>query len=194
MINLVHLFNLAASLLSSPSVTPEATLGLRLLSDGLKYSSMRYTREPTSTFEREGGLPKAREWTATLALAQGLFYIVTGVWPLLHMQSFERISGPKVDHWLVKTVGLLLTVIGSVLMIDGLRQRTELGSALLGVGSAGALTAIDVIYVAKKRIWPVYLLDAVVETGLIALWIWRKLLQRGPMNPISRRRQEYLTL
>jgi hypothetical protein len=39
----------------------------------------------------------------------------------------------------------------------------------LALASAGGLTAIDVTYVAKRRIAPVYLLDAVAELALIAL-------------------------
>ena len=34
--------------------------------------------------------------------AQGALYVVTGVWPLLHMASFEAVTGPKTDDWLVR--------------------------------------------------------------------------------------------
>jgi len=46
---------------------------------------------------------------------------------------------------------------------------------LLAAGSAGSLAAIDIVYVAKRRIWPIFLLDAVVEMGLVAGWlhVWR---------------------
>jgi hypothetical protein len=44
-----------------------------------------------------------------LARAHGAFNVVSGLWPLLHLPSFELVSGPKVDRWLVRTVaGLLL--------------------------------------------------------------------------------------
>jgi hypothetical protein len=42
---------------------------------------------------------------------------------------------------------------------------------LLAVGSAVALAGIDIVYVAKRRIPPVYLLDALTEVILIALWL-----------------------
>src|SRR5438874_8318552 len=47
----------------------------------------------------------------TSALAQGAYYVVSGVWPLLNMDSFEMVTGPKMDRWLVRTVGLLISVI-----------------------------------------------------------------------------------
>ena len=41
---------------------------------------------------------------------------------------------------------------------------------LLAAGSAAALGAVDVIYVAKRVIPPIYLADAVPEAILVALW------------------------
>src|SRR5215213_7149555 len=40
-----------------------------------------------------------------LARLQAIFYIVSGVWPFVSIRSFEAVTGPKVDRWLVKTVG-----------------------------------------------------------------------------------------
>jgi hypothetical protein len=42
---------------------------------------------------------------------------------------------------------------------------------LVAAGGAAALAAIDTVYVAKRRISPVYLLDAVAEIGLVAGWV-----------------------
>ncbi len=77
------------------------------------------------------------------------------------------------DIWLVKTVGVLIVVVGAVLGLAGKRGEPVPEVPLLAVGSAAGLTIIDIIYVARKRIRPVYLLDAVAEVGLIALWgLW----------------------
>jgi len=48
-----------------------------------------------------------------LPVAQGVYFLLTGIWPLLSMRTFEAVTGPKVDRWLVKTVGVLVAVIGS---------------------------------------------------------------------------------
>ncbi len=106
-----------------------------------------------------------------LAVAQGAFYVATGVWPLLHMRSFEAVTGEKTDDWLVETVGALLTVSGAVMLMAGLRKRVTPEIALLATGSAGALAAIDVIYTSRQVIRPVYLADAAVEVGLIGAWV-----------------------
>ena len=43
---------------------------------------------------------------------------------------------------------------------------------LLAIGCAAALTAIDVVYVAKRVIARIYWADAVAEVILIAGWLW----------------------
>ncbi len=105
-----------------------------------------------------------------LAWAQGGFYVATGLWPIVHIRSFEAVTGPKTDRWLVKTVAGLITVVGVTLLDAARRGEVSRDAVLVATGSAAALTAIDLVYVPKKRISPIYLLDAVAELGLIALW------------------------
>jgi hypothetical protein len=111
-----------------------------------------------------------------LALLQGVFYLATGVWPLLDIVSFQIVTGPKTDLWLVRTVGVLVAVIGIVLLSAARRRRFTEETILLAAGSAVGLAAIDLVYALSGRISAVYLADAVVELGLAALWIfaWRR--------------------
>ena len=105
------------------------------------------------------------------ARVEGWFYLVSGVWPILHIRSFEAVTGPKVDRWLVKTVGLLLTLVGGVQLSAARRGRVPKELAMLGSGVPLALLLIDVTYAAKRRISKVYLLDAMSQLGLIGLWV-----------------------
>jgi hypothetical protein len=105
-----------------------------------------------------------------LARAHGVANLVGGLWPLLHISSFEMIFGPKTDRWLVKTVAGLL-------IVNGITQLTTLSTASnvrqarrLGVGTAAVLTAIDLVYVPARRISKMYLVDAAIEGGWIAAW------------------------
>ncbi|MEX0750325.1 MAG: hypothetical protein WD359_05900 [Dehalococcoidia bacterium] len=106
-----------------------------------------------------------------VALAQGIFFIATGVWPLVHMQSFEAVAGPKTDRWLVKTVGALVTIAGAAIASAGLRRRITPQTRVLALASALALATIDVVYARRKRISRVYLLDAVAQAGLVVTWL-----------------------
>lgn len=108
---------------------------------------------------------------ALVSLVQGGFYLLTGLWPLLHMASFLWVTGPKHDLWLVKTVGALVTVAGAVMLLSALRGHVPPETVVLAVGCALALAAVDVVYVGKRVIGPVYLWDAVAEIGLVLWWL-----------------------
>jgi hypothetical protein len=116
------------------------------------------------------GKGPASDHASALALAQGLFYTSTGLWAIVDDRSFQAVTGPKVDVWLVKTVGTLVSVVGGVLGLAGARRRVTPELALLGAGCALGLAAIDIIYVARGRISRVYLGDAAVELAIAAAW------------------------
>lgn len=105
-----------------------------------------------------------------LATAQGLYYALTGIWPVLNIRTFQMVTGPKTDLWLVKTVGILVAVIGTVLALAGRRQRVTPEIRLLAMGSALGLTGIELFYVLQRRILPVYLLDALLELVFVLTW------------------------
>jgi len=105
-----------------------------------------------------------------LALIQGLYFVATGVWPLVHITSFQMVTGPKTDLWLVKTVGVLISVIGAVLLTAYRSRRITNEIVLLATASALGLAGIDLVYALSGRISAVYLGDAVLEIGLAVLW------------------------
>ncbi|MDQ6708282.1 MAG: hypothetical protein M3Z85_20175 [Acidobacteriota bacterium] len=106
-----------------------------------------------------------------IALGQGFFYVVSGLWPVFDRESFERVTGPKTDFWLVKTVGLLLTTAGGALIAAGLRRSVPPELKMVGAGSAASLSGIGFYYGTKGRISRIYLVDAMVQGGIAGLWI-----------------------
>ncbi|HEX7124953.1 MAG TPA: hypothetical protein VF406_04150 [Thermodesulfobacteriota bacterium] len=107
---------------------------------------------------------------ASLATWQGVYYAATGLWPLVSRRTFEAVTGPKTDWWLVQTVGVLVGAIGGTLLLAGRRGAERPEVAFLGAASAAGLAAIDVVHAARGRISPVYLLDAAAEAALVAAW------------------------
>lgn len=107
-----------------------------------------------------------------LAVAQGTYFAATGVWPLVHEASFEAVTGPKRERWLVKAVGVAVAAIGATLALAGARGRVTPELRLLGAASAAGLGAVDAIYAGARRISPVYLADAVVEAAIVGAWAW----------------------
>ena len=109
------------------------------------------------------------QWRWRLLAIQSAYYGVTGIWPILHLPSFEAITGPKIDDWLVHMVGLLAAAIGVVLGVATARNQVRSPEVvLLAVTSAAAFAAIDLWYGLSGRISPVYLADAGLQICLIA--------------------------
>jgi hypothetical protein len=118
-----------------------------------------------SAEERRGGV------NGSVALMQGIYYFMAGLWPLVSIGTFQRVTGPKADLWLVKTVGVLIAVIGAALILAGVRGEVTPSVILVAIGSAAALAGVDVIYVSKQVIARIYLLDALVELILMVWWV-----------------------
>jgi hypothetical protein len=132
-------------------------------------------REPSPSRPAERRRDEPPRLLRLVAWLYGIYYLVTGVWPTLHLPSFEAITGEKTDDWLVRCVGGLVAVVGLVVLRAARARRIGSDVVVLAVGAALVLTAVDVIYVADGTLRPVYLLDAAAEVVLVGGWIigWR---------------------
>src|SRR3954451_22462608 len=92
-----------------------------------------------------------------LAIGQGVYFAATGIWPIVDMRSFEAVTGPKVDKWLVRTVGLLVAAVCGALRSGRARRAVPPEIAGLAIGQAAGLGRIDVIYASRGRISKIYL-------------------------------------
>ena len=90
----------------------------------------------------------------------------TGVWAVVDRRSFELVTGRKTDYWLVKTVGVLAAAIGATLLVAARDEHPSAEALVLAVGAGASFTLVDVVYVARRRIGPVYLGDAALHVAL----------------------------
>jgi hypothetical protein len=111
-----------------------------------------------------------------LAFAQGIYYMATGAWAIVHLDSFQAVTGAKTDLWLVKTVGLLVTVIGAAVFASRKRPVLTPEMLIVACGSALALGTVDVVYALRGTISKIYLLDALPEAVLVVGWsvVWHR--------------------
>jgi hypothetical protein len=116
------------------------------------------------------------------------YLTASGIWPILHRESFERVTGRKRDFWLVRTVGGLAAVMGVTLGVAVLRGRRSHDAKVLAVGSAVAFGAADVY--AGSRLSRVYLGDLVLQAALLPAWFapWEQ--ADAAPSPGARRRKE----
>src|SRR5215217_13146 len=95
-----------------------------------------------------------------------LYYLVTGIWPIVHLRSFYAITGRKREGWLVQTFGALIAGTGVVLAQNRSGAARDVQERV-AVSAGVALVASDVTFVARRRISPIYLADALLETLLL---------------------------
>jgi hypothetical protein len=107
-----------------------------------------------------------------VAFGQGIYYAVTALWPFCHMGSFLLVTGPKTDLWLVHTVGALILVISLPLVLAPFHEKAANEIVILGIAAAVALASVDVYYVIRCVISPIYLVDGVIEVGFLTAWLW----------------------
>lgn len=90
-----------------------------------------------------------------------------GLWPILHMGSFEAVTGQKYDRWLVKFAGWFFVIAGLQLWFAA--NLTQV--IILGVGTAVITAGADIYYsIIKNRISRIYLLDVVPELLFATAW------------------------
>lgn len=107
---------------------------------------------------------------------QATYYGLTGLWPRIHFDSFKAVTGEKTDnlpsgldadHWLVMTVGVLVTAIALSLATAAIRGTHALELVVLAIGVAVGLIGIRVVYVYRGVIQPIDLVDAAAQLVLI---------------------------
>src|SRR4051812_26261255 len=105
--------------------------------------------------------------TRKVLIAQGVYYVATGVAPFVSRRAFEAVTGPKREWWLVETVGALVTAVGAGVLGAAIRDRLTPELVTVAAGCAAGLATIDIVYVARRRIGPIYLVDAGAEVALL---------------------------
>jgi len=119
-----------------------------------------------------------RAWsffTAYPPLAQGLYYLLLGLWPVVGIHSYQQATWHESSPWMAQAVGVLLLVIGVTLCLAAYRRQGSPEVLTLAFGSALALAGVDV-HLVFRGYSLLYLLDAVLQVALVAFWIygWRK--------------------
>ena len=125
-----------------------------------------------------------------LAGFHAAYLVATGVWPLVHRRSFEAVTGPKRDFWLVRTVGGLAAATGATLGIAVVRGRRSPETVALALGTGLVFGLADLR--AARTESAIYLGDVVVQLALtapawLAQWPARSALEaQGTMDGVPR--------
>lgn len=103
---------------------------------------------------------------------QGIYTLITAVWPIIHVDSFMEVTGPKTDVWLVKTVGALLIPLAACLMSYLFIETDRRPAFILGTLSCVAFISIDFYYALKDIIPNIYMADGVLQILFLSTWLF----------------------
>jgi len=108
-------------------------------------------------------------------LAQGIYYLIRGGWLMLGHGFHGAATGETASAFLAHSTGLLVLVIGAALCLAAYRRQGSPEVLLIALGSAIGLMVLDIVYVINRSISVLYLLDAFIQGGLVAAWVygWR---------------------
>jgi hypothetical protein len=107
-----------------------------------------------------------------LLLTQATYIMVTAVWPIIDIESFMFVTGPKTDVWLVKTVGALLIPVALCMYSYRRTKTVDTPIIILGIGIAAAFISVDVYYSTSDVISDIYLIDAALEILFLVGWVF----------------------
>ncbi len=113
---------------------------------------------------------KIESFVTLLFKVQGGYYLLTGFWPIIHIDSFIWVTGPLEDIWLVKSFGLMIAIVGLTFIIGARSKQFNWPLISLAILSAMGFIAIDTYFVITNTIPPIYLGDAVAQFVLLILW------------------------
>jgi hypothetical protein len=105
----------------------------------------------------------------TIAGLNAAYLVTTGVWPLLHRSSFERVTGKKEEFWLVRTVGGLAAATGVSLGLAVVRDSKTPETSLLAL-STGIVFGLADISAARQES-RVYLADTALQLAFGTAWL-----------------------
>lgn len=107
--------------------------------------------------------------TRYLRNVHGVYLLIGGAWPLLHLRSFEAITGPKSDDFLVRSVALLLLLAGSILLAQR-KAPFERSAVQMAMGTSFSLGCVAVISALGGWIWKIYLIDGAIHLLFVLAW------------------------
>lgn len=108
----------------------------------------------------------------TMPLLQAIYVSITAIWPLVHIESFMRVTGYKTDVWLVKTVSVLLFPLMILLCGAAIKSKSiPLTHAASVISATAGLIIVELIYYFRGTIAQVYFWDAIIETIFLLWWI-----------------------
>lgn len=136
------------------------------------------------------GPPEARDrWRRRVLAAQGIYYLGTGLWPLVHLDSFAAVVALQVNPFQAQLFGAVLAVLGSSLLESVRRGPPAAYPTALGIAVAGAIVLVSLLWLPRQPTVSGLWLDVAVEVAIaVALVVLYPRVQDERTRNIYRKR------
>jgi hypothetical protein len=137
----------------------------------------------------EERLPDRARWRRRLLTAQGVYYILTGLWPLVHFSSYADAIALPLDPFRSQTLAAVMVVVGGSLIEATRRGAPGPFPTLLGAAVAGAVGIVSLWWLPRAPFTTALWVDLFLEIGFaltLVLLYPRPQEERSP--PSARRR------
>ncbi len=122
-------------------------------------------------------------WRRRVLLIQGGYYILAGLWPLIHFSSFTRFVAVDMNPFQSQVFAGLLVVIGAVLIEGARREPPGPYPTLLGAAVAGAIAVVSLMWLPRFAVatglWADLALEVAFALILILLYPRQQTERRG---------------
>lgn len=108
---------------------------------------------------------------------QGIYYLFTGFWPFVHLESFEAVTGSKDSTFLLHMVSALIIVI-ALTLLSSLGKEKPLPVLVLATLTPVAFMLIEIVY--RAQIEWVYFMDFAIEAIVLASIVYGHIRSKKP--------------
>ena len=108
--------------------------------------------------------------SSVLLIVQGIYYLLTGLWPLLRLNSLP-LTGSASPNWLPQPVHLLVLCTGVVLLKGSRDQNIKQGVKVLSIAAALALLLIDLYFPFSGTVSKLFIIDGILQFSCLVLWL-----------------------
>jgi hypothetical protein len=138
----------------------------------------------------EGGAVDLRDrWRRRVVLAQGAYYLLVGIWPLVHFPSYTEVVAFALNPFQAQAFGAVIAVLGGSLLEAARREPPGVFTTALAIAVAGAITLVSLIWLPREPRLTGLWLDVVLEvTFAVALVVLYPRAQSDRSRTVTRRR------
>ena len=110
-------------------------------------------------------------WRRRVLVMQGGYYLLTGLWPLIHFGSFADAVALVINPFQAQVFGAVIAVVGGSLIEAARRGPPAAATTALGITVAGAIALVGLLWLPRQAASSALWLDLAVEVAFAVVLV-----------------------